>query len=205
MYLLFPFCVFTLHTENPSDAKRAKVDRDAQTIKKLLDSIAKDSSRRKSLDADKEDEVPNVKIYARATLGTHLKFVNREKSINTLLMHVKEQYDVYIAPEPAPEKSVRLAACSGGPGLGKTTFCRKAFTKAADASGDEKEVIWEGVDESFKTVVETCVAKGRQFRISFGGSPPLGSELHSDHYAIVQRMTIYCKRWWEQSQEIARR
>jgi hypothetical protein len=130
--------------------------------------------------------VPDVEYYHRSTLGTYLKFVNREQSINTLLKHVKSQYGFFISPETTPDKSVRLAACSGGPGLGKTTFCRKAFTKAVDAIDEEKRVIWEGVDDTdgnFKEVVTKCVTDGRQFRISFGIDSPLGAELRFVHYA----------------------
>jgi hypothetical protein len=179
-------CLFTLQTDNPSDAKKAKVDKNVKTIEKLLESFATiDPSRRESLETEKNDTVPDVSSNYRSTLGTHLKFVNREKSINELLKHVKGQYDIYRDPGPTPEKSVRLAACSGGPGLGKTTFCRKAFTKAADESGGDENALWKGVDVDmkFQEVVKECVYKGRQFRISFGSSAPLGSELKPEHYA----------------------
>jgi hypothetical protein len=66
------------------------------------------------------------------------------------------------------EHQSQFAACSGGPGLGKTTFCRKAFTRAADAA--ETDDLWESVPhkETFSPAVKACVDEGRQYRITFG-------------------------------------
>lgn len=85
-----------------------------------------EDSRRSSVEAEKEDTVPEVGSSDRAKLGMYLKFVNREASINELLKHAASQYINYA--NGMEYDQLQWAACSGGPGLGKTTFCRNAFT-----------------------------------------------------------------------------
>lgn len=75
------------------------------------------NSRRLSLEAEKEREVPDVSLESRSQLGPFLKFVNRERSIKVLLRHAADQYNKYL--KGFGEKEAQFAACSGGPGLGK--------------------------------------------------------------------------------------
>jgi hypothetical protein len=88
----------------------------------ILDAMFRvpENSRRSSLEAEKEDHIPNVSLESRSQLGPFLKFVNREKSINVLLKHAADQYGKYL--RGFGEKEAQFAACSGGPGLGKVSF-----------------------------------------------------------------------------------
>ncbi|CAB9502858.1 expressed unknown protein [Seminavis robusta] len=88
-------------------------------------------------------------------------------------------YALYGQEGGVPERQIQWAACSGAPGLGKTTFCRKAFTKSIHSL--QGELRWrcamdgcaneEGVSPSgwSKRVLKQT---GRQYQISFGGSVP---------------------------------
>lgn len=106
-----------------------------------------DGSRRKSLEAETEKDIPVVDLTHRAVLGTYLKFVNREKSINELMMYTAEQHFMFL--EGIKDFQLQYACCSGGPGLGKTRFCRKAFTRAADVP-DTEDTIWKNVRDKDK-------------------------------------------------------
>uniref|UniRef100_A0A7S2XUH1 Crinkler (CRN) family protein n=1 Tax=Attheya septentrionalis TaxID=420275 RepID=A0A7S2XUH1_9STRA len=164
---------------------------------KLLIEITKNTgSRRFSLDKEKEKIIPSVKEKDRPILGQHLKFVNREKSVNHLMKHAAEQFDLYLRDGGLTEHRAQWAACSGGPGLGKTTFCRKAFTKAVDACPngptEANDCLWKGVDnkEDFYRVVKTCVVTGRQYRISFGGSRMIAdAEFLAPDVSFASRLT----------------
>ena len=151
-----------------------------------------DGSRRKSLETETEKDIPTVNATNRAVLGTYLKFVNREKSINELMTHTAEQYFMFL--NGIEDHQLQYAACSGGPGLGKTTFCRKAFTRAADAP-DTQDEIWKSVPDKdkFYPVVKACVNAGRQYRISYGGTNPL-SELDIRYPAtsFARRIVMQC-------------
>ena len=81
---------------------------------------AAENSRRLSLEAEKEEVVPDVPLTSRFRLGLFLKFVNREQSINVLLKHAADQYTKYLTG--FREKEAQFAACSGGPGLGKVSI-----------------------------------------------------------------------------------
>ncbi len=147
------------------------------TISAVLDELmlGHNSRRGESLGKEKSKTgVPSVDVRDRAQLGDFLKFVNREKSINTLLVHASGQYERYL--KGFGPKEGQVAACSGGPGPGKTMFCRKALRRAGDEKGLNNEVIWKdvkqefaGVDKSFKSIVRECVDNGRLFHISFEG------------------------------------
>lgn len=81
---------------------------------------AAENSRRLSLEAEKEKDIPEVPLTSRSRLGPFLKFVNREQSINVLLKHAADQYAKYL--HGFGEKEAQFAACSGGPGLGKVSI-----------------------------------------------------------------------------------
>ena len=81
---------------------------------------AAENSRRLSLEAEKEEVIPDVPLTSRSRLGPFLKFVNREQSINVLLKHAADQYAKYL--HGFGEKEAQFAACSGGPGLGKVSI-----------------------------------------------------------------------------------
>lgn len=127
----------------------------------------------------------------RRHLGKYLKFVNRETSINVLIKHSAWEYMRYLQKGGITEYQVQRAACSGGPGLGKTTFCRKAFTTAVDASGTTKRELWNDVPEEtldlFLPVVTACVEAGRQYRISFSGLTD--DELRNATKSFAYRLT----------------
>jgi hypothetical protein len=108
-------------------------------------------------------KIPSVSEQNRPILGQYLKFVNRENSINHLMKHAADQYKLYNEVGGLTEHGAQLAACSGSPGLGKTTFCRKAFTRAVDACPngptEAYNCPWKGVDnkEHSYPVVKACV------------------------------------------------
>ena len=52
-------------------------------------------------------------------MGRYLKFLNREESINQLLIHAQKQFRFYNTGYG--DKDFRFTTCSGGPGLGKVT------------------------------------------------------------------------------------
>ena len=147
--------------------------------------------RRRSLEKEKDRPIPEVHEKKREDLGEYLKFVNREDSINILLKHAAEQYDLYQGKGGVKSHQIQWAACSGGPGLGKTTFCRKAFTKAIDslpeACGND---LWKDVKkkDEFLPIVEACVLGGRQYRINFGGRVPDHQELDDPERSFAYRL-----------------
>ncbi len=145
-----------------------------KAIGAVLDELMEGHKNRRRVSLDKEksktSEVPRVDASERARLGDFLKFVNREKSINTLLVHASGQYRRYLTG--FQQKEAQFAACSGGPGLGKTMFCRKAFLRAVDEKGVKDEaIIWTDVKQdfgegkNFKGIVKECVDYGRLFHI----------------------------------------
>jgi hypothetical protein len=157
-----------------------------------------------SLDNEKSNIIPSVSEKDRPILGQYLKFVNRENSINHLMKHAADQYKLYNEVGGLTEHGAQLAACSGGPGLGKTTFCRKAFTRAVDACPqgptDADDCLLKEVHmkEDFYEVVKTCVDIGRQYRISFGGNSMIGTaELFAPNLSFASRLTncLTNKRW----------
>jgi hypothetical protein len=68
---------------------------------------------RMSLDGEKLDAT-----MSRTSLASVLKFVNREKSVNALLLHAAGQYAEY---QKGYRVGSRIAVCSGGPGVGKVS------------------------------------------------------------------------------------
>lgn len=158
-------------------------------------------------------------LTSRSQLRLFLKFVNREKSINVLLKHAADQYAKYL--RGFGEKEAQFAACSGGPGLGKvsivtgvalfvshtslsqTTFCRKAFSRAVDVNEQDKTIMWEGVDDEFRVIVQDCVDSGRQYRISFGEDPFMVHEAKDPGKSFALRLMWLCgaKAKWEQLPE----
>lgn len=155
-----------------------------EALKRLIPDGAHGSGRRKSLDEEKDAEIPSVSEAQRAVLGQYLKFVNREKSIKTLLKHASEQYEMYLT-NGFGEKGAQFAACSGGPGLGKTTFCRKAFLRAAEV--EEENELWQGMNK-FRDVVIGAVNAGSLFQISYGRQPVAESELKQATKSIALRI-----------------
>ena len=163
----------------------------------LLDSIQNSiDTRRESLENEGKKTIPRVGVdeSERRHLGGYLKFVNRESSINVLIKHAAKQYKHYLKKGGITEYQVQWAACSGGPGLGKTTFCRKAFTRAVDACGTTKTELWKDVPEKaqdlFLPAVTACVGAGRQYRISFGGELGLTEdELKDPTKSFAYRLT----------------
>jgi hypothetical protein len=143
------------------------------------------------LEAEKGTVLPAiVMLEDRILLGKYLKFVNREKSINELLKHAAVQFFGYQSKGGIKEYQSQFAACSGGPGLGKTTFCRKAFTRAADVKDTDK--LWESVTKKdmFYLVVKACVNAGRQYRITFGVPNLLRAEEQKDpSMSLAHRLT----------------
>jgi len=162
--------------ECPEDSKGFEI---AKYVEQLMPS--KNGKRRVSLEAEKERLPETLK---RKNLGVYLKFVNRERSINELLKHAVIYYQNYFMGS-SDEKECPFPACSGGPGLGKTTFCRKAFTKAIDApaEGEEAQIMWDGVPSDFKEVVECCVEQGRQYRISYASPAVQPAEYQKENWA----------------------
>ena len=73
--------------------------------------------RRESLGAEKH-HTPQ-QLYHSKDLGRYLKFLNREESINQLLVHAQKQFGFY--KFGYREKDFQFTTCSGGPGLGKVT------------------------------------------------------------------------------------
>lgn len=112
----------------------------------LIDDIIRENDKRRdSVEQEIEPGIPTVKERDRPLLGEYLKFVNREKSINVLIQHAAEQFALYLKDGGIEPHRVQWAACSGGPGLGKTTFCRKAFTSAIDDLKDKGNILWKDV------------------------------------------------------------
>ena len=163
-----------------------------------------ENSRRLSFEEEKEEVIPDVPLTSRSQLGP---FFNREKSINVLLKHAADQYAKYL--RGFGEKEAQFAACSGGPGLGKvsivagvgfvshtslsqTTFCRKAFSRAVDGNEQDKAVMWKGVDDEFRGIVQECVDSGRQYRISFGSMHLLHHELGDPAKSLALRLMRAC-------------
>ena len=148
-------------------------------------------SRRESLEKERTREIPQtMDSTGQEYLGTYLKFVNREDSINDLLKHSESQYEAYLDEDVAKSRPVQIAVCSGGPGLGKTTFCRKAFTRAVDDG--ENSNLWKNVPraKNFYKVVQSCVEAGRQYHVSFGGDGLLiGPERRSAEMSLAWRLT----------------
>ena len=98
---------------------------DGLDLSKLVQD-ALSNSRRKSLECEKTEDLPTiVKEGDQALLGNYLKFVNREESITELLKHAADQYKVYLSHGTTTNYQSQFAACSGGPGLGKTTFAAR--------------------------------------------------------------------------------
>ena len=116
-----------------------------------------------------------------------MKFVNREESINKLLKHAAGQYLKYLGGKEA--ENLQWAACSGGPGLGKTTFCRKAFTRAAEAP--EASPLWSYVPDKdrFRGVVDACVSSGRQYRIAFSNPNLTPEEVNNPDMSLAWRLS----------------
>ena len=143
--------------------------------------------RRESLELEKKNLPDDVK--KQRTLGPYMKFVNREGSINKLLKHAGEQYHLYLKWDQSEEHQ-QWAACSGGPGLGKTTFCRKAFTRAAECACVENSTLWTDVPNAieFYEIVRACVDSGRHFRISFSTLLSPG-ELSDPCMSLAHRLT----------------
>ncbi len=160
-------------------------------VQKLSPNLDPTPTRRQSLEAEKakKGEIPAIPYNERERLRGYIKFVNREKSINVLLQHAASQFGLWRRQRFTPENA-RFAACSGGPGLGKTTFSRKAFTRAVDVdvAGQEHTDIWHDVDKSFEEVVGKCVDNGRQFQISFGNAPPSTEELKDPVKSFALRL-----------------
>ena len=146
-------------------------------------------SRRESLENEKSTDLPP--IMEDVDLGKYLKFVNREKSINELLKHASGQFFMYRTDEGIAEGRSQFAACSGGPGLGKTTFCRKAFTRAADTKTTD-DPLWDDVPrkDRFFPVVKACVNGGRQYRITFGAETlATDNDYQAPYMSLAHRLT----------------
>ena len=157
----------------------------------LNELITQNKDRRESSEKEKDEDIPEIKEKDRALLGEYFKFVNREASINILIKHSAEQYALYGQEGGVPERQIQWAACSGGPGLGKTTFCRKAFTKSIDSlQGEDGDALWRDVPtkKDFLPVVQACVETGRQYQISFGGSVPGDRELRDPEKSFSYRL-----------------
>jgi hypothetical protein len=73
--------------------------------------------RRDSLEVENFLLPKSLQLKQSKPLGIYLKFLNREKSINQLLVHTEEQYKFY--KNGYGDKDFKFATCSGGPGLGK--------------------------------------------------------------------------------------
>ena len=87
----------------------------------LNEIIMQNTKRCESLEKEKDEDIPEVKVKDHALLGEYFKFVNREASINILIKHSAEQYTLYGQEGGVPARQVQWAACSGGPGLGKNS------------------------------------------------------------------------------------
>ncbi len=158
-------------------------------VQKLSPRLGVIPARRQSLEAEKAEKgnIPAIPYNERERLRGYIKFVNREKSINVLLRHAASQFGLWVG-KSLNHKNAQFAACSGGPGLGKTTFSRKAFTRAVDAAGQERTDIWGGVASSFEEVVRKCVENGLQYQISFGNAPPSTEELKDPVKSFALRL-----------------
>lgn len=157
----------------------------------LNELIMQNVDRRASLEHEKEENIPEIKKNHPAKLGEYFKFVNREASINILIKHSAKQYHLYLQKGGVQEHEIQWAACSGGPGLGKTTFCRKAFTRSIDSlQGEDSDTLWRNVPtkQDFLPVVQACVETGRQYQISFGGSIPDSRELRDPEKSFSYRL-----------------
>jgi hypothetical protein len=194
------FALLEIEDDIPSQvALVAMVVRDRNQIpRELLDEIVgKNSKRRESLERERDIHVDQIDQKNRARLGEYLKFVNREVSINRLIKHAAAQYSLYAQEGGIESEDIQWPACSGGPGLGKTTFCRKAFTRSID--GSYIDALWEGVKskETFFSVVKSSVNAGRQYRISLGGPGPMSCELtdpaKSFSYRLLKCLTKNAK------------
>mmetsp|Transcript_45428 Transcript_45428/g.110442 ORF Transcript_45428/g.110442 Transcript_45428/m.110442 type:complete len:811 (-) Transcript_45428:427-2859(-) len=164
---------------------RQKLEQADQLLTQLRTALQ--DLRRASLEQEKQ-ELPHV-LDEQKDIGQYMKFVNRENSISMLLRHASEQYQIYLNPSEAKSK-VRWAACSGGPGLGKTTFCRKSFTKASEC--DLTSPVWTDVDrsEQFYEIVKSCVETGRQYRIAFGATDDVLPREHENPcMSLAYRLT----------------
>ena len=75
------------------------------------------NKRRESLDA--ENHPIREQLQHPKDLGRYLKFLNREESINQLLVHAQKQFRFY--DTGYGEKDFQFTTCSGGLGLGKVT------------------------------------------------------------------------------------
>jgi hypothetical protein len=140
-------------------------------------------ARRESIELEGKALPANFKVAKPVELGQCMKFVNLENSINKLTKHVGEQYELYL--EGKQSENFQWAACSGGPGLGKTTFCLKAFTKASEDDVNGK--LWTDMPkkEQLYKVVRTCIDSGRQYR-----NNPLNPEEQKDlAWRLTQAVT----------------
>ncbi|RHZ47848.1 hypothetical protein Glove_566g41 [Diversispora epigaea] len=117
-------------------------------------------------------------------ISTYLKFVDREKEVNQLMMNMEKlHYLVNNRNEYSePKKEIRFPTAVGTSGKGKTTFARRAYEKSGIYSG----VIGSDVVDA----VEECRKAGRTFRIA---CDDISGALYSknDHESLFGKVLLY--------------
>jgi len=130
-------------------------------------------------------DAPNLAISETTTFdSTSLKFMDREEQIKALMENMNNWHEVIkdVKNITEPKKKLYLSTVAGAPGVGKTTFAKRAYEKRDVYSGLLNEEVMEAVDD--------CCFAGRIFRIACDAFPL--SELHGGNIRwFFARLLLY--------------